>query len=88
MIERDYFEHYTQFVVSHGEKIRRDITRSVSEFYTEVEVIVEIFNIGAKEHMGSVYFKEYGIGLADVVESDLFYEEAIELYRANNLNLK
>lgn len=80
MIKQEYFEHYTHFLLSHGEKIRRYVSDEVCEYYEEVKIIIDIFDTGVDVYTNSKYFKEYGVGLADAVEQDYFYEDAIKRY--------
>ena len=84
-------DHYTHFILAHSKELEDFANKHGDDYYDDVLIIKSLFKLANEEHLNSEFFKEFGVGTADVVyeeeflqtgirrfEDDLFEEEAEE----------
>lgn len=71
---------YSNFILSHANELRRFTYSQDSDFYKDIEIIKDVFYLGAEKYIYSDTYKDSRVGLADVVGEKWFLEESIEFY--------
>ena len=72
----DNLSHFTHFILAHQSKLNKRRFEYSDDYYEDTDYIIALYNKGVKAW--SEQFLKDKIGLADVVESEWFWNECIK----------
>lgn len=84
-LHKTYYEHFAHFLIKHAEELDIFLLENGTDFYTEYNIAVRLFNYFAEDYLDSDDCKYHGISLTDVIHEDWVFDKAVELYNKYQL---